>query len=125
MRYQGCKNNRFLDATLADIAIATGNIDNAYKIIDMAKHCGANAVKMQTYSADTITMDIKSNEFKIDGGLWDGRYLYDLYGEAYTPWSWHKPLFEYSKNITAHLVLIDVAILILSKSFLVIITASF
>ena len=76
-----------------------GNIDNAYKIIDMAKHCGANAVKMQTYSADTITMDIKSNEFKIDGGLWDGRYLYDLYSEAHTPWGWHKPLFEYAKKI--------------------------
>jgi len=76
-----------------------GNIDNAYKILDMAKHCGANAVKMQTYTPDTITMDIKSNEFKIDGGLWDGRYLYDLYSEAHTPWSWHKPLFEYAKKI--------------------------
>jgi len=76
-----------------------GNIDTAYKIIDMAKACGADAVKMQTYTPDTITMDIKSPEFKIDGGLWDGRYLYDLYGEAYTPWSWHKPLFEYSKKI--------------------------
>ena len=76
-----------------------GNIDTAYKIIDMAKACGADAVKMQTYTPDTITMDIKSPEFKIDGGLWDGRYLYDLYAEAYTPWSWHKPLFEYSKKI--------------------------
>jgi N-acetylneuraminate synthase len=76
-----------------------GNIDTAYKIIDMAKDCGADAVKMQTYTPDTITMDIKSTEFKIDGGLWDGRYLYDLYGEAYTPWSWHKPLFEYAKKI--------------------------
>ena len=76
-----------------------GNIDTAYKIIDMAKACGADAVKMQTYTPDTITMDIKSPEFKINGGLWDGRYLYDLYGEAYTPWSWHKPLFEYSKKI--------------------------
>lgn len=76
-----------------------GIIDNAYRIIDMAKSCGANAVKMQTYSADTITMDIKSNEFKIDGGLWGGRYLYDLYSEAHTPWGWHKPLFEYAKKI--------------------------
>ncbi len=76
-----------------------GNIDTAYKIIDMVKACGADAVKMQTYTPDTITMDIKSPEFKIDGGLWDGRYLYDLYAEAYTPWSWHKPLFEYSKKI--------------------------
>ena len=76
-----------------------GNIDNAYKIIDMAKQCGANAVKMQTYTPDTITMDIKSNEFKIDGGLWDGRYLYDLYDEAHTPWSWHKPLFIHAKKI--------------------------
>lgn len=76
-----------------------GNIEKAYKIIDMAKQCGANAVKMQTYTPDTITMDIKSNEFKIDGGLWDGRYLYDLYDEAHTPWSWHKPLFIYAKKI--------------------------
>jgi pseudaminic acid synthase len=76
-----------------------GNIDNAYKIIDMAKQCGANAVKMQTYTPDTITMDIKSNEFKIDGGLWDGRYLYDLYDEAHTPWNWHKPLFIHAKKI--------------------------
>ena len=76
-----------------------GNIDNAYKIIDMAKQCGANAVKMQTYTPDTITMNIKSNEFKIDGGLWDGRYLYDLYDEAHTPWSWHKPLFIHAKKI--------------------------
>ena len=76
-----------------------GNIDNAYKIIDMAKQCGASAVKMQTYTPDTITMDIKSNEFKIDGGLWDGRYLYDLYDEAHTPWNWHKPLFIYAKKI--------------------------
>ena len=76
-----------------------GNIDNAYKIIDMAKQCGADAVKMQTYTPDTITMDLKSKEFKIDGGLWDGRYLYDLYDEAHTPWSWHKPLFIHAKKI--------------------------
>jgi len=76
-----------------------GDINNAFKIIDMAKNCGADSVKMQTYTPDTITMDIRSDEFKIDGGLWDGRYLYDLYGEAYTPWSWHKPLFEYAKKI--------------------------
>ena len=76
-----------------------GNIDNAYKIIDMAKSCGANAVKIQTYTPETITMNIRTSEFKIEGGLWNGRYLYDLYSEAYTPWSWHKPLFDYAKKI--------------------------
>jgi pseudaminic acid synthase len=76
-----------------------GSIDNAFKIIDMAKVNGADAVKMQTYTPDTITMDMKSVDFKVEGGLWDGQYLYDLYEEAHTPWSWHKPLFEYAKKI--------------------------
>ena len=97
-------NNREIDQNNPPYIIAemsanhNGNIDNAYKIIDMAKQCGADAVKMQTYTPDTITMDLKSKEFKIDGGLWDGRYLYDLYDEAHTPWSWHKPLFIYAEK---------------------------
>jgi len=75
-----------------------GNINNAYKIIDMAKKAGADAVKLQTYTPDTITMNIQTPEFMIEGGLWDGQSLYELYSSAFTPWEWHKPLFEYAKQ---------------------------
>jgi len=76
-----------------------GNIDNAYKIINMAKASGADAVKLQTYHPDTITMDMNTPEFMIEGGLWDGQSLYELYNEAFMPWEWHKPLFDYAKKI--------------------------
>jgi len=76
-----------------------GNIDNAYKIIEMAKACGADAIKLQTYRPDTITMDINTPEFMIEGGLWDGRSLYELYEEAYMPWEWHRPLFDYAEKL--------------------------
>ena len=56
-----------------------GSIENAFKIIDKAKECGASAVKMQTYTADTITLKSDSDDFKIKGGLWAGQSLYDLY----------------------------------------------
>ena len=79
-----------------------GDIKNAYGIIDMAIICGANAVKLQTYRADTLTINKDSSEFMIKGGLWDGKSLYELYEGAFMPWDWHKPLFEYAKknNIT-------------------------
>lgn len=76
-----------------------GDINNAYKIIDMAKRCGADAVKLQTYRPDTITMDMNTSEFMIKGGLWDGQSLYELYEGAYMPWDWHKPLFDYAQKI--------------------------
>lgn len=76
-----------------------GDINNAYKIIDMAKRCGADAVKLQTYRPDTITMDMNTPEFMIKGGLWDGQSLYELYEGAYMPWDWHKPLFDYAQKI--------------------------
>lgn len=76
-----------------------GDINNAFKIIDMAKACGADAVKMQTYTPDTITLDSTAPEFQIHGGLWDGRTLYELYQEAYTPWDWHKPLFDHARKV--------------------------
>ena len=76
-----------------------GNIDNAYKIIKMAKSCGADAVKLQTYHPDTITLDMKTPEFMIEGGLWDGQSLYEIYKGAFTPWEWHQPLFDYAKKI--------------------------
>ncbi len=76
-----------------------GDINNAYKIIDMAKASGADAVKLQTYHPDTITMDMNTPEFMIEGGLWDGQSLYELYKGAFMPWEWHKPLFEYAKKV--------------------------
>jgi len=76
-----------------------GDINNAYKIIDMAKASGADAVKLQTYHPDTITMDMKTPDFMIKGGLWDGQSLYELYKGAFMPWEWHKPLFDYAKKV--------------------------
>ena len=76
-----------------------GNIDNAYRIIDMAKTCGADAIKLQTYRPDTITMDMNTPEFMIEGGLWDGQSLYELYEGAFMPWEWHKPLFNYAQKL--------------------------
>jgi len=77
-----------------------GEIQNALDSIKAAKEIGANCIKLQTYTADTITLDSDKKDFIIDGGtLWDGRKLYDLYKEAYTPWEWHKELFEYARKI--------------------------
>jgi pseudaminic acid synthase len=77
-----------------------GDIDIAKETIRVAKECGANAIKLQTYRADTLTLDCDKDDFIIKGGtLWDGRKLYDLYKEAYTPWEWHKELFEYAREI--------------------------
>jgi N-acetylneuraminate synthase len=71
-----------------------GNIDNAFQLIDIAKAAGADAVKLQTYRPDTITIDCDKPDFQIEGGLWDGHSLYQLYEWAHTPWDWHKPLFD-------------------------------
>lgn len=73
-----------------------GKIENAYKIIDMAKRAGANAVKMQTYTPDTITLKSTKSDFQIKEGLWAGTSLYELYEKAFTPWDWHKGLFDYA-----------------------------
>tara|TARA_B100001741_G_scaffold313616_1_gene320658 strand:+ start:10120 stop:11196 length:1077 start_codon:yes stop_codon:yes gene_type:complete len=75
-----------------------GSIENAFKLIRHAKDCGASAVKLQTYRPDTMTIDLDTPEFTLEGGLWDGRNLYELYEEAHLPWDWHKPLFEYAKE---------------------------
>jgi pseudaminic acid synthase len=73
-----------------------GSIENAFKIIEAAKQSGADAVKLQTYRPDTITLNCDSEDFLIDGGLWNGRTLYELYEEAHMPWDWHAPLFEHA-----------------------------
>lgn len=76
-----------------------GKFETALKIIEEAKKAGADAVKLQTYTADTITLNCDSKDFKISGGLWDGRTLYELYQEAHMPWEWHAPLFEYARKL--------------------------
>lgn len=76
-----------------------GKLEIAMKIIEQAKNSGADAVKLQTYTADTITLKSDAEEFQIHGGLWDGKTLYHLYQEAHMPWEWHKPLFEHARKL--------------------------
>lgn len=76
-----------------------GSLETAVKIIEEAAKAGADAVKLQTYRPDTITLKSDAEEFMIKGGLWDGRTLYDLYEEAHMPWEWHKPLFDHARKI--------------------------
>lgn len=76
-----------------------GDLQRALQILDEVKRAGADAVKLQTYRADTITIDHDGPEFFVRGGLWDARRLYDLYEEAHTPWEWHAPLFAYAQKI--------------------------
>lgn len=85
------------------IAEMSGNhlmdIDRAKEIIYRLKDSGVNAVKLQTYTADTITINSDNPEFRIEGGLWDGETLYSLYQKAYTPWEWQKELVEYANAL--------------------------
>lgn len=71
-----------------------GKLEKALKMIDAAAEAGADAIKIQTYTADTITIDHNSSAFVIDKGLWQGRTLYELYQQAHTPWEWHPELFK-------------------------------
>src|SRR6056297_2054950 len=75
-----------------------GSLDTALETVKAAKRAGADAIKLQTYTADTITIDCDKPDFIVKGGtVWDGKTLYELYQEAYTPWEWHEQLFQ-----TAH-----------------------
>ena len=76
-----------------------GNMQTAKKIIKAAKDAGADCIKIQTYTADTMTIDNDNEYFQIQGGLWDGYKLYDLYEDAYTPWEWQKELKDYADEI--------------------------
>jgi len=76
-----------------------GQLEVALRIIEEAKRAGADAVKIQTYRPDTITLKSNLPDFQITEGLWAGRTLYDLYEWAHTPWDWHKPLFDYARKI--------------------------
>lgn len=76
-----------------------GDIDTALRIIDEVRRAGADAIKIQTYRPNTITLKSELPDFQITGGLWAGRTLYELYEWAHTPWEWHKPLFEYARKL--------------------------
>ena len=85
---------------VAEISANHGkDINIVKKSIKKAKEIGCNAVKIQTYRPDTITLDCDNEYFRLDTGtIWDGQTLYDLYSDAYLPWEWHKELFEYAEN---------------------------
>ncbi|BAK71773.1 pseudaminic acid synthase [Aliarcobacter butzleri] len=92
------KDGTFIIAELS--ANHNGSLQTALDSIKAAKECGANAIKLQTYTADTLTLNSRNEDFIISGGtLWDGRNLYELYQEAYTPWEWHKELFDYARSL--------------------------
>jgi pseudaminic acid synthase len=90
-------DNVFIIAELS--ANHGGQLEIAKETIRAAKRAGADAIKMQTYTADTITLNVKSDDFKIKQGThWDGQYLYDLYMDASLSWEWHKPLFDTARE---------------------------
>jgi len=93
----GKNNPPYIIAELS--ANHNGDIQRAFDSILAAKEAGADAVKIQTYTADTMTIDCDAEDFQIKDGLWGGYSLYDLYKEAQTPYEWHKPLFDYAKKI--------------------------
>ena len=76
-----------------------GDLGRALALVEAAAEAGADAVKLQTYTADTITLDHDGPGFVLEGGLWHGRRLYDLYEEAHTPWAWHAPLFDRARSL--------------------------
>ena len=98
----GCGHRPYL------IAEMSGNhnqsLDRAMAIVDAAADSGADAIKLQTYTADTMTLDLRTRDFVINdpGSLWNGRRLYELYEEAHTPWDWHKPIMERARERGLH-----------------------
>jgi pseudaminic acid synthase len=92
------KDKTFIVAELS--ANHNGSLQNALDSIKTAKEIGADAIKLQTYTADTLTLESKKDDFVIKGGtLWDGKTMYELYKKAYTPWEWHEELFAYARRI--------------------------
>ena len=93
----GCHFPPYVIAELS--ANHNGRLETAKRIIEEAKKADADAVKLQTYRPDTITLNSDGQGFRIHGGLWDGRTLYELYEEAHMPWEWHAPLFEHAHKV--------------------------
>lgn len=92
----GDKSPCFIIAELS--ANHNGDIEIAKETIRAAKRSGTDCIKLQTYTADTITLDVKKDDFQIKGTIWNGKYLHDLYKEAYTPWEWHQELMHTAKE---------------------------
>src|SRR4030065_1577431 len=99
--------DRVIGRTVAPFIIAemSGNhnqsLDRALEIVDAAAKSGAHAIKLQTYTADTITLDVRESEFNItdENSLWAGKNMHDLYDLAHTPWEWHAPIMERASNL--------------------------
>ena len=107
-KYPFSINNREISAKFPPYIIAeisanhNGSINRAKESILAAKHSGVDAVKIQTYTPDTMTIEVDKDDFFIKEGLWKNRSLYSLYSEAYTPYEWHKELFDFARknNVT-------------------------
>jgi pseudaminic acid synthase len=91
------KSSSFIIAELS--ANHNGSLQTALETVRAAKRAGADAIKLQTYTADTITLKSIKEDFKIQGTIWEGKYLHALYQEAYTPWEWHKEIFDEAKRV--------------------------
>jgi pseudaminic acid synthase len=91
------KSSSFIIAELS--ANHNGSLQTALETVRAAKRAGADAIKLQTYTADTITLKSIKEDFKIQGTIWEGKYLHALYLEAYTPWEWHKEIFDEAKKV--------------------------
>jgi len=96
-RFVGPSHKPFVIAEMS--ANHNGSLDTALLIVEEAKRAGADAIKLQTYRPDTLTLPCDGPEFRIEGGLWGGRTLYELYRQAQMPWEWHQPIFAKAREL--------------------------